>query len=77
MTPRAALVVLLVAVSLASFVPTAATAQMTLMPDTYGGDIWSRPRLTGDWGGWRDAAANAAACTAPSKRGHASRRSIP
>jgi porin len=23
-------------------------------PKTYGGDLWSRPRLTGDWGGVRD-----------------------
>jgi porin len=23
-------------------------------PQTYGGDLWSRPRLTGDWGGLRD-----------------------
>ena len=24
------------------------------MPDTWGGDFWSRPRLTGSWGGVRD-----------------------
>ena len=24
------------------------------MPPTWGGDLWSRPRLTGDWSGFRD-----------------------
>jgi porin len=35
---------------------TAATvsAQPVAVPDTYGGDFWSRPRLTGDWFGLRD-----------------------
>ena len=33
--------------------PVVATAQ-TQAPPTYAGDIWSRPRLTGDWGGFRD-----------------------
>ncbi len=32
----------------------AASAQLAVAPDTYGGDIWSRPRLTGNWGGLRD-----------------------
>ena len=32
-----------------------AGAQPVPIPDTYGGDLWSRPRLTGDWGGVRDA----------------------
>lgn len=31
-----------------------AGAQPVEAPDTYGGDFWSRPRLTGDWGGLRD-----------------------
>ncbi len=31
-----------------------ADAQPVDVPDTWGGDIWSRPRLTGDWGGLRD-----------------------
>jgi porin len=31
-----------------------ARAQPYPTPDTWGGDIWSRPRLTGDWGGVRD-----------------------
>jgi porin len=31
-----------------------AKAQLVDVPDTWGGDIWSRPRLTGDWGGLRD-----------------------
>ncbi len=31
-----------------------ASAQPVDVPATWGGDILSRPRLTGDWGGWRD-----------------------
>src|SRR4030088_3815097 len=31
-----------------------ARAQPVDVPATWGGDIWSRPRLTGDWGGLRD-----------------------
>jgi porin len=34
--------------------PGLARAQLVDVPDTWGGDIWSRPRLTGDWGGLRD-----------------------
>jgi porin len=34
--------------------PGLARAQPYDVPDTWGGDIWSRPRLTGDWGGLRD-----------------------
>jgi len=29
-------------------------AQPVDVPPTYGGDLWSRPRLTGNWGGLRD-----------------------
>ena len=29
-------------------------AQPYAVPPTWGGDFWSRPRLTGDWGGVRD-----------------------
>jgi carbohydrate-selective porin OprB len=29
-------------------------AQPVTVPDTWGGDLWSRPRLTGSWGGLRD-----------------------
>jgi porin len=29
-------------------------AQPVDIPPTWGGDVWSRPRLTGDWGGLRD-----------------------
>ena len=29
-------------------------AQPVAVPDTWGGDFWSRPRLTGSWGGVRD-----------------------
>src|SRR5262245_4733779 len=31
-----------------------ASAQPVDVPPTWGGDILSRPRLTGDWGGLRD-----------------------
>lgn len=31
-----------------------ANAQPVDVPATWGGDVWSRPRLTGDWGGLRD-----------------------
>ena len=31
-----------------------ASAQPVPVPVTWGGDFWSRPRLTGDWGGLRD-----------------------
>jgi len=34
--------------------PDLARAQPVDVPDTWGGDISSRPRLTGDWGGLRD-----------------------
>ncbi len=34
--------------------PLAATAQPVDVPPTWGGDFWSRPRLTGDWFGFRD-----------------------
>ena len=31
-----------------------ASAQPVDVPETWGGDFWSRPRLTGSWGGFRD-----------------------
>jgi porin len=31
-----------------------AGAQPYVVPPTWGGDFWTRPRLTGDWGGLRD-----------------------
>jgi len=31
-----------------------ASAQPVAVPETWGGDLWSRPRLTGSWGGFRD-----------------------
>ena len=34
--------------------PGPAGAQPVAVPDTWGGDFWSRPRLTGSWGGLRD-----------------------
>jgi porin len=45
---------ILVALALLGAV-TAAGAQPVAVPDTWGGDIWSRSRLTGSWGGLRDA----------------------
>jgi porin len=30
------------------------SAQPIDVPATWGGDFWSRPRLTGSWGGFRD-----------------------
>jgi porin len=33
---------------------TIAPAQPVPIPETWGGDFWSRPRLTGSWGGLRD-----------------------
>ena len=36
--------------------PGRASAQ-TPAPETYAGSFWDRPRLTGDWGGFRDSAA--------------------
>jgi porin len=35
-------------------VPDLARTQPYEVPETWGGDIWSRPRLTGNWGGSRD-----------------------
>jgi porin len=35
-------------------VPAPVVAQPVAVPDTWGGDFWSRPRLTGSWGGLRD-----------------------
>ena len=31
-----------------------AAAQPLDVPATYGGDLWTRPRLSGDWFGYRD-----------------------
>ena len=39
---------------IATITPDAANAQPYATPDTWGGDILSRARLTGDWGGLRD-----------------------
>src|SRR5215475_11248862 len=41
-------------VALAVAAPVAASAQPYDVPPTLGGDFWSRPRLTGDWFGFRD-----------------------
>ena len=42
------------ALLLAVAVPRGAGAQPYPVPPTWGGDLQSRPRLTGDWGGLRD-----------------------
>lgn len=44
------------AIGLAGLVsgPVVAVAQVTDAPATYTGDLWSRPRLTGDWWESRD-----------------------
>jgi len=42
------------AVTVAVCAPVAASAQPYDVPPTWGGDLWSRPRLTGDWFGFRD-----------------------
>jgi len=39
---------------LAAIAASAVRAQPYAVPPTWGGDFWSRPRLTGDWGGLRD-----------------------
>ncbi len=43
-----------IAILLALGAPVAALAQPVAVPDTWGGDFWSRPRLTGSWAGVRD-----------------------
>ena len=45
---------LIAASALASTLATPAAAQPIEEPKTYAGDFWTRPRLTGDWGGLRD-----------------------
>ena len=42
------------AVTVAVWAPVVATAQPYDVRPTWGGDLWSRPRLTGDWFGFRD-----------------------
>jgi len=45
---------LLLAAFTLALAPNLAQAQPVDIPPTWGGDIWSRPRLTGDWDGVRD-----------------------
>jgi porin len=45
---------LVLVVALTVVAPLAAPAQPYDVPPTWGGDLWSRPRLTGDWFGFRD-----------------------
>jgi porin len=45
---------LVLAMATAVWTPLAATAQPVAVPETWGGDFWSRPRLTGNWFGLRD-----------------------
>jgi porin len=42
------------AMAIAVSAPFPAIAQPYDVPPTWGGDLWSRPRLTGDWFGFRD-----------------------
>lgn len=42
---------------LALVAPFQVQAMQYAIPETWGGDLLSRPRLTGDWGGLRDAMA--------------------
>src|SRR5262249_58148722 len=51
-SPRCTLLLLLLGLLLLSAV--AASAQPYDVPPTWGGDLWSRPRLTGSWFGLRD-----------------------
>jgi porin len=46
--------IIVAAVALAGALAASAAAQPIEEPKTYVGDFWSRPRLTGDWGGFRD-----------------------
>jgi hypothetical protein len=46
--------VLAVIVGSALLTASSADAQPVEIPATFGGDFWSRPRLTGDWFGLRD-----------------------
>ena len=46
--------IIMAAVALASGLAAPAAGQPIEEPKTYAGDFWSRPRLTGDWGGFRD-----------------------
>jgi porin len=52
--PRLVWWIIIAAVALASALAAPAAAQPIDEPKTYAGDFWSRPRLTGDWGGFRD-----------------------
>lgn len=52
--PRPAAWIIIVASALASTLAAPAAAQPVEEPKTYAGDFWSRPRLTGDWAGFRD-----------------------
>ena len=45
---------LVLVAALALVAPVVALAQPYDVPPTWGGDLWSRPRLTGDWFGFRD-----------------------
>jgi porin len=49
---RIASIALVAACFLGASLP--AGAQPYAVPPTWGGDLWTRPRLTGDWGGVRD-----------------------
>jgi porin len=52
--PRPVGWIIIAAIVLAGTLAAPAGAQPIDEPKTYAGDLWSRPRLTGDWGGFRD-----------------------
>jgi len=52
--PRLAVWMLIVVAALANTLAAPVSAQPIEDPKTYAGDFWTRPRLTGDWGGFRD-----------------------
>lgn len=52
--PRSVGWIIIAAVALAGTLATPAAAQPIEEPKTYAGDVRSRPRVTGDWGGFRD-----------------------
>lgn len=52
--PRPVGWIIIAAVALAGTLAAPVSAQPIEEPKTYAGDFWSQPRLTGDWGGFRD-----------------------
>ena len=57
--------------------PRVSGAQPVPIPDTWGGDFLSRPRLTGNWGGFRDDTTVVYASPPPAAPGPPSQFSTP